>query len=349
MNLALIHYRVMRVAGGLESRLTSYLNEFVARGHEVTLISAQPRNLPLPEGVRLQRLPRGPVPKKFQQVVFNSFLSGWMNRHSYDLSISTMRTSHQDIVLIPGTHLGFLKAMDLPEGGWGDRAQIRLDRLAFSGSKKILAASHMMMQEACELYGVPEEKVEVLIPPTDTSRFKHQPDKRAEARKALGIKEDEIACAFISASHHRKGIDLLIETFKALTGQRFKLFVAGSPLTPRASALENVTFLGHLSNPEELYAACDLTLLPAIYEPYGQVVTESVLCGIPAFTSDRVGAGYYLTAEEGKVLPYDQPEAWIEAIRAFEPEAYNPGPDFLRRMKPGVSDHVERMLTTKLG
>lgn len=344
MRIALIHYRMMRTAGGLETRLRNYLREFTARGHEVTLLMAQPRDLEIPEGVNLQRLPRGPVPKSLQPMVFNAALGGWMRRHSYDLSFSLGRTSHQNLVLNPGNHLGFLRAEGRSAGSLSDWAQIRLDRMAYENSDTVLAASEMMKQETCKLYGISLEKVKILLPPVDVEKFRAMPEKREVFRQQFGIDPDEIACAFVSASHGRKGMDLLIEVFKALQGKKFRLLVAGNPLPALASSLVNVTWLGHLSNTEELYNACDLSLLPARYEPFGQVVTESILCGMPAFVSDRVGAGHYLTEAEGKILPWDEPEAWISALQEFEKPEELIGQDFASRHGLGIEDHVGRIL-----
>ncbi len=344
MRIALIHYRMMRSPGGLESRLKSYLREFSQRGHEVTLLMAQPRNLKVPEGVRLQRLPRGPLPKSLQPMAFNAWLGGWMRRHPYDFSFSLGRTSHQDMVLNPGNHLGFLRAEGSQPTTLSDWVQIRLDRLAYERSRIVLAASEMMKQETSELYGVPEAKVQVLLPPTDLSRFRPQPERRGDLRAQLGIQQHEVACAFVSASHARKGLDLLLHVFKALRDEPFKLLVAGNPPPPQASGLDNIIWLGHIDNPEDLYAACDLSLLPARYEPFGQVVSESVLCGVPAFVSDRVGAGYYLSKKEGNVLPWDAPEAWIEALRSFSPHHFSAGAAFGQKWKLGISEHVAQIM-----
>lgn len=305
---------------------------------------AQPRDLEIPEGVTLRRLPRGPLPKSLQPMMFNAALGGWMRRNQYDLSFSLGRTSHQQLVLNPGNHLGYLKAEGRSPGSLSDWAQIRLDRMAYEQSHTVLAASEMMKQETCELYGISPEKVSILLPPVEVGTFRPIPEQREVFRQRFGIASDEIACAFVSASHGRKGMDLLIEVFKALQGTKFRLLVAGNPLPALASSLDNITWVGHLTNTEELYNACDLSLLPAKYEPFGQVVTESILCGRPAFVSDRVGAGYYLNESEGKILPWNDPEAWIEAIRAFTPPVSPIGRDFASRHGLALEDHVGKIL-----
>lgn len=344
MKIALIHYRMMRTAGGLETRLRNYLREFTARGHEVTLLMAQPRDLEIPEGVRLQRLPRGPLPKSLQPMVFNAALGGWMRRNQYDLSFSLGRTSHQNLVLNPGNHLGYLNAEGRSSGSLSDWAQIRLDRKAYENSDYVLAASEMMKQETCDLYRIAPEKVKILLPPVDVGKFRPMPEKRETLREKFGIAPDEISCAFVSASHGRKGMDLLIQVFKALQGKKVRLLVAGNPLPVLASALDNITWVGHLSNTEDLYNACDLSLLPAKYEPFGQVVTESILCGTPAYISDRVGAGHYLSEAEGKILPWNDPGAWIEALQDFEKPIELIGQDFASRHGLGIKDHVGKIL-----
>ena len=39
----------------------------------------------------------------------------------------------------------------------------------------------------------------------------------------------------------------------------------------------------------ELYAAADLVLLPSLQEPWGLVVNEAFLCGVPVLCSSRAG------------------------------------------------------------
>src|SRR6266550_2879505 len=70
---------------------------------------------------------------------------------------------------------------------------------------------------------------------------------------------------------------------------------------------ERVRILGFVNQTQlpYMYAASDLLVLPSLYEPFGFVVNEAMLCGCPAAVSDRVGAKYDLVrhGETGYVFP----------------------------------------------
>ena len=74
---------------------------------------------------------------------------------------------------------------------------------------------------------------------------------------------------------------------------------------------DRVRFLGFLNQSQlpSAYCAADLFVLPSLFEPFGLVVNEAMLCGLPVAVSDRVGARFDLVRpdENGYVFP---PEMW---------------------------------------
>jgi glycosyltransferase involved in cell wall biosynthesis len=69
---------------------------------------------------------------------------------------------------------------------------------------------------------------------------------------------------------------------------------------------------------DELYCAVDATLHPAIYEPFGQIISESIACGTYVMASDNVGAKEIILDKDiGLVLANGNKEAWFEAINHF--------------------------------
>ena len=112
-----------------------------------------------------------------------------------------------------------------------------------------------------------------------------------------------------------KGPQDLLEAFaRANVPNSYLVFVGDGPLRTsieqRAHALglsERVRILGFVNQTQlpYMYAASDLLVLPSLYEPFGFVVNEAMLCGCPAAVSDRVGAKYDLVrhGETGYVFP----------------------------------------------
>src|SRR5260221_9425889 len=71
------------------------------------------------------------------------------------------------------------------------------------------------------------------------------------------------------------------------------------------------------SEPPSVYCSSDLLVLPSLYEPFGLVVNEAMLCGCPVAVSDRVGAKYDLvrSGENGYVFPVGNVDALAAIFR----------------------------------
>jgi len=80
-----------------------------------------------------------------------------------------------------------------------------------------------------------------------------------------------------------------------------------------------VRILGFVNQSQlpEVYCASDLFVLPSLYEPFGLVVNEAMLCGCPVVVSDRVGAKYDLVrqGENGYIFPVGDVEVLATIFR----------------------------------
>jgi glycosyltransferase involved in cell wall biosynthesis len=85
-----------------------------------------------------------------------------------------------------------------------------------------------------------------------------------------------------------------------------------------------VRFLGFVNQSQlpSVYRAADLFVLPSLFEPFGLVVNEAMLCGLPVAVSDRVGAKYDLVRpdENGYVFPAGDVEALAAILRQILPD-----------------------------
>ena len=127
---------------------------------------------------------------------------------------------------------------------------------------------------------------------------------REQTRKKIGVAPDRFMVLFPSNDHERKGAKLILDAIEGLD-ERLVLVVAGkAPLNHPA-----VLNLGFCPDMPSVYAAADVTVLASIYEPFGMVGPESVLCGTPVLLADTIGAVEVLTepacfsfAREAEVL-----------------------------------------------
>jgi glycosyltransferase involved in cell wall biosynthesis len=94
---------------------------------------------------------------------------------------------------------------------------------------------------------------------------------------------------------------------------------------------ERMRMLGFVNQSQlpSVYRAADLFVLPSLYEPFGLVVNEAMLCGCPVAVSDRVGAKYDLVreGENGYVFSAGNIDALAAIYRDFLPH-----PDKRKRM-----------------
>jgi glycosyltransferase involved in cell wall biosynthesis len=343
VKVALIHYRLIHF-GGLETRLKNYIRFFHQRGDEVQVICAKYNpEVVLPQGTKVEVIGAGLLPKPFRQARFDARLGRYMQKHTFDFSLSLGRTSHQQYILCPGNHLGYLQKLQRRPSSISDFEQIRMDRRGFHHSQLIFAASQMVRKEVIDLYNVHPDKVKVLYPPLNTLRF-FSPvgDERMKIRQTLGWQEDHQYFLFASTGHTRKGLPLLLSLFEKLQDPKKHLVIIGSPEVK--SALPNVHYLGFVENPRNIYVASDALLHPSVYEPYGQIVAEALQCGTPVIISDQMGASELVNEQEGIILSPNKPAEWLEAVNNFKRADFAISATFATDKKITLDHHMEAML-----
>lgn len=343
MRIALIHYRLLK-NGGLETRLFNYLNEFKKRGFSVTLIVSKiDPDVEIDPSIEIVQINLKRVPKPIRMYYFNKGLKKIVANGDYDFSFSLGRTSNQDIVLCPGNHLGYLHAMRKSFWSPIDRLNIYLDRLAYQKSKLILACSSMMKEELVELFKVPEEKIKILFPPIDVSRFNLSgKNRKHELRKKYGLSKTKKSLIFLTTGNERKGYPFLLQLMTQLVDEPIELIVAG--VKPMHSDLSNVKYVGYTEHSEELLWAADALIHPALYEPFGQVVTESIQCGTPVIVSDMVGAKEIVNSNVGVVVSGFDLDKWKTTVTSVANSKFEFEEHFSQNRELSVNQHCEKIV-----
>ena len=342
MRIALIHTRLKRV-GGLETRLFSYIDELTARGHEVTVIVSKiEHNEQLPDGVRVIRCSMKRVPKPIRIWYYDRAVQSILQREQFDFVLALIQISGVDALLVPGNHPGYLKAVQR-RTKLLDRLVISVEQKCFSSAQTLLACSQMMKDEVVQLFGIAPEKIRVLHPPTDNQRFHSQlKSRKAEFRETYGFAKDKFSFLLVSASHRRKGLPLLIDAFSQLKNEPVEFILAGTPL--KMAMPENMRYIGYAKKAEELFAAADALILPATYEPFGQIVSEAIMCGTPVLLSHMVGAKAIVSENEGMIVNSFSVDDWVKAIREMTRRQFNIAPDFAVKQRLLLRDHVDAIL-----
>ena len=195
-------------------------------------------------------------------------------------------TGKVDVAISGGTHKTHLRDKGKKSPGFFDRRVIANEENLYKNANVIIAHSNQVRDEIIREYGIDPEKVKALYPSVDTEAFNLKARKNREAiRKNLGISSDQFVLLFPSNDHQRKGAKLILDAVKDMS-DRLVLAVAGKDPLKGAHVLN----LGFCRNMPEIYGAADATILASIYEPFGLVGPESILCGTPVLLSETIGA-----------------------------------------------------------
>jgi glycosyltransferase involved in cell wall biosynthesis len=318
MKVALIHIRYI-YKGGLETRLFNYINYFLERGDEVHLYTSKiSPDITPPENLHIHLVNLKHVLKPVRNFFFDKKLKHILERNAFDFILSLERTSRQYHVIAPSTHKGYLVAKKSRFYDLVDLIQIYLDRKAFGSAKVVFACSNMIKEEIVSYYNIPPEQIKVLYPPVNLSKFTINLTKQ-EAQDKYQLDGKNTYFLFVSTSHKRKGLDLLLEVFAKLP-TNYKLLVAG---TPFERDLDNVISLGFVKEMNDLYRASDFLLHPAIYEPFGQIISEAFASHLPVIVSSKVGAKELITDKNGVVVNSLLKEDWIKAIELLSTRSFD--------------------------
>lgn len=103
---------------------------------------------------------------------------------------------------------------------------------------------------------------------------------------------------------------------------------------------DRIRFLGFVNQSQlpAVYCSADLLVLPSEYEPFGVVVNEAMLCGLPVVASDQVGAARDLivTRRTGFVYPVGDADALAATLRTVLTDEA-----LLQAMSTGAREHME--------
>ena len=176
----------------------------------------------------------------------------------------------------------------------------------------IIAISQMCADDYRRRHGVADERVRVVYHGVETDRY--TPDRaaalRPAARRALQLRDDQLAVLFVGHDFRRKGLATAAGAVERLAagGTDARLLVVGGNhrgqrLPLRAGNAGLLVPLGPRSDPLPYYAAADVFALPSYYDPFGLVVLEAAACGLPVVTTRSTGAGELLRdGREGFLL-----------------------------------------------
>lgn len=224
------------------------------------------------------------IPGKLRDRYFSWCIDQYKRKNNITTLIACSRISSPDIAICGGTHIGFIQATGKYKK-WSDELHIKLEMQQYHNARAIVAHSRLMKNELISFYNVDPDKVHLIYPPVNNSRFHPVADQcRMQLREKFNFVSNKYYFIFPSGSHERKGLPFLKQFFES-TNLPVELVVVGKePVKGK-----NIRHIPFTSEIEQLYQAADATILASLYEPFGLVGIESVLCGTPIVFADNIG------------------------------------------------------------
>ncbi len=317
IGLQLEHFDPAR--GGTETYTYRFVDYLLRHGHEVHLFAADWTDEPA--GVHLHCVsPYGPNEVRQAASTVNlDVLIGTGKSLGMDLFQphgGTYRGSlRQNVQRLQNPLLRWLQARCawLPKR----RALLKLEHRQFTQSDPaphFIAISRMVQDDMRRFYDVPDERLHLVYHGVDTNRF--HPDRCAKRRQAMrqkwGLSPQTVCFLLVAHNLRLKGTWQLLQATRELARSHrdFALVIVGRgkswPYRQWArywGCADRVRFVGPMQAIENAYAAADVYVHPAWYEPFGLVVLEALACGLPVITTPFTGAGELMTdGREGYII-----------------------------------------------
>ena len=155
-------------------------------------------------------------------------------------------------------------------------------------SSRIIANSQMVKNEIGDFYGYPADRIDIVRNGVPLDEFRFEPAFRERSWTDLKLNKDEVAVLFVGSGWERKGLRFAIKAIEACKNPKLRLLVAGRG-DEQTFQRSFVRFLGEMADLRPVYAACDIFILPTIYDPFSNACLEALASGLPVITTRANG------------------------------------------------------------
>ncbi|WP_369638328.1 D-inositol-3-phosphate glycosyltransferase [Nocardia sp. JMUB6875] len=216
------------------------------------------------------------------------------------------------------------------------------------GEKQIVAEADRLVantgeeaRQLVELYGADPERIDVVLPGADLTRY--FPGDKLAARLELGLPVDERIVAFVGRIQPLKAPDVLVRAAAEMLAAEaadpdpsrrpLRVVIVGGPsgsglkrpdaLIELAAALgisDRMTFLPPQPSDRlaQVYRAADLVAVPSYNESFGLVAIEAQASGTPVLAADVGGLGTAVRdGVSGLLVQGHRTPDWAAALRSL--------------------------------
>jgi glycosyltransferase involved in cell wall biosynthesis len=214
-------------------------------------------------------------------------------------------------------HIHFEAGFGREEAARQFRRRVIARRFALAKAAAVVVPSRALERIALEVWRLSRERVRYIPDGIDLTRF--------IAGKHPAAPQHDIVIGTVAPLRPEKNIARLIEAFSLVADDpRFQLIIAGDG--PERRGLEQlagarqlnhrITFLGHVSRPEEVLPGFDIFALSSDTEQIPNAMLEAMAAGLPIASVDVGDVGRMVAASNRPyIVPRDRPDALALAFR----------------------------------
>ncbi|MFC1590518.1 glycosyltransferase family 4 protein [Candidatus Omnitrophota bacterium] len=183
-------------------------------------------------------------------------------------------------------------------------------------------------KESLERYGIPPEKVKLLSVHSDLRHFRQKADASIR-RQYLNNRFDHMLL-FVGRLVDQKDIPNLFSAFALILKKMPKTVLILIGHGPKKTDLEmlarkmgidsNIVLTGSVDHSviQKYYSACDVFVLPSIFEGRATVIVEAILSKKPIVSTDVSGLReWILDGETGFIVKRKDPESFADKVLYF--------------------------------
>ncbi|MCP9622568.1 D-inositol-3-phosphate glycosyltransferase [Nocardia otitidiscaviarum] len=250
---------------------------------------------------------------------------GWLTRDRW--RVPMVHTAHT---------LAAVKNLHLAEGDCPEPAAREIgEKQIVAEADRLVANTGAEARELVQLYGAEPERIDVVLPGADLTRYR--PGDRTAARIELGLPLDERIVAFVGRIQPLKAPDVLVRAAARVLADDpetpLRVLIVGGPsgtglerpdalmdLAADLGIADRVTFLPP-QPPHRLvqvYRAADLVAVPSYNESFGLVAIEAQASGTPVLAAEVGGLGTAVRdGVSGLLVPGHRTDDWAAALRSL--------------------------------
>lgn len=312
--------------GGLEKYTLRIASAFSEQGYDVTLLTTHSEQLQAHGSFKIINFPNCSNISYRHLSQFDQLCKEWLQKNPCDIIFGLDRNSYQTHYRAGnGVHAEYLerrrktdsllKRISFHINPLHSKI-LSLEKQAYESSdlKVLFTNSQMVGDEILKHYATDPKKICVVHNGVEWDEMKKPFDEwanhQAQILTELGLDPYAFQFLFIGKGFRRKGLQYLLEGLSKITSRHYQLSVIGEDretayfekMSEDLKIDDKVKFFGYRQDVIKFYQACDVLVIPSIYDPFANVTVEALAMGLFVVSSKNNGGSEILTAESGKII-----------------------------------------------